>query len=134
MLRDAFEAELQLILTEEQWDLLQQMRQDAHGPHGNHMGNQNPYDRWHDWLNEIDADEDQSAEVFAALDVLRAGIRDLRDQVHDGTLTREEARDAIEILRADFEAALQSILTEEQYAALQELRPDCGGGGTGDRA
>jgi len=30
-------------------------------------------------------------------------------------------------LRAEFDAALQAILTPEQYAALQELRPDCEG-------
>ncbi len=127
LLREAFEAELQLILTAEQWDLLQEMRIGAHGPHGNHHGHQTPYDRWNDWLAEIGADEDQVDAVFAALDVMRDGLRDLRDQVRAGELTHEEARDAAEVLRTDFDAELQEILTAEQYEALLSLRPDCGG-------
>lgn len=126
-LRAAFEAELQVILTEDQYDQLQEMRQHAHdNGQGNQHGHQNPYDRWQEWLAAIDADTDQVTAVFEALDVMRDGVRDLRDQVREGTLTHEEARDAAELLRADFDAALQTILTEEQYEALMDLRPDCG--------
>ena len=43
-----------------------------------------------------------------------------------GDIDREEAKAAAQALRDDFDASLQEILTEEQYAALVELRPDCG--------
>jgi len=126
-LREAFEAELQVILTAEQWDLLQDMRFQGQQRDGRNHHHQAPHDRWTAWLGEVGADETQVADILAALDVLHSGMQDLRTQMHEGTLTREEAREAAEILRADFDAALQSILTVEQYEALMLLRPDCGG-------
>ena len=62
-----------------------------------------------------------------AMETLRTGMQDLHSQVRSGDLTREEARSLAEDLRNAFDAELQTIrtiLTEEQYAALQELRPD----------
>lgn len=124
LLREAFEAELQVILTAEQWDLLQELRQNRAGhPRGPHDC-QGPVERWTEWLTEVGADEDQIADVIAALETMIAGMADLREQVADGTLTCEEARDAAEQLREDFDAALRSILTEEQYDALQGWRTD----------
>lgn len=129
ILRDAFEAELQIILTAEQWDLLQEMRQNRPGPHG---GNHGAHDRWAEWLTEIGADEAQVTAVFELLDTLHAAIQDLRDQVRAGEMTREDAHVAATELRAEFDEDLQVVLTEEQYAALLALRPDCRGrmGGT----
>lgn len=127
VLREAFEAEMQIILTAEQWDLLQEMRYQGQLRDGHNYQHQVPHDRWVAWLTEAGADEDQIADVFEALEVLHSGMQDLRDQVHEGTLTREEAREAAETLRAEFDAALQTILTAEQYEALMNLRPDCGG-------
>lgn len=127
VLREAFEAELQIILTAEQWDLLQEMRYQGQRRDGHNHHHQVPHDRWVAWLTEAGADEGQIADVFEALEVLLSGMQDLRDQAHEGTLTREEAREAAEILRAEFDAALQTILTAEQYEALLNLRPDCGG-------
>ncbi len=127
-LREAFEAELQVILTPEQYDLLQEMRasRDGHGEHG-----RNRDGRWLAWLTGIGADQDQIGAVMDALAILHDGLADLRTQVKDGTLTREEAIAQVEELRAAFDAALQTILTAEQYEALQELRPDCPGPGVG---
>jgi len=126
-LREAFEAEFQVILTAEQWDLLQDMRFQGQRRDGRNHHHQAPQDRWIAWLGEIGADEAQVADILEAIDVLHSGMQDLRAQMRDGTLTREEAREAAEILRAEFGAALQSILTQEQYEALMLLRPDCGG-------
>jgi len=122
ILREAFEAELSLILTQEQWDLLQDMRQQRDRLRervGDYV------ERWTEWLTEIGADEDQTAAVFEALGVLRTEVQDLREQVRTGTLTPAAARESTAALRIEFDAALQTILTEEQYIALQNLRPDC---------
>lgn len=123
-LREAFEAELQIILTPEQYDQLQEMRQNRHV---RRQGHRSLHDRWAAWLDEIGADAEQVAAVMTALDIFRDGIRDLHLAVRSGDMTREEAILVARALRADFEEALQTILTPEQYAALQELRPDCGG-------
>ena len=40
------------------------------------------------------------------------------------SITKEEALLAAQILREEFEAALEAILTAEQYEALLALRPD----------
>ena len=129
-LRDSFEAEMQIILTAEQWDQLQDMRHEGRQGEGHHHGgghHQGAGDLWGSWFEEIGLDAGQIAAVIEALFVLQDGMQDLRDQMHDGTLTFEEAHEAAEALRADFDAALQDILTEEQYQALLDLRPDCGG-------
>ena len=73
----------------------------------------------------------------ATLETLRAGMEDTRSQARAGDLTREEAKFQAEALRDQFVLDLQSILTAEQFAQLQELRPDCehrgGGRGPGRR-
>lgn len=130
-LRNGFEAEMQIILTAAQWDQLQDMRHEGRQDDGHHRGggghHQGPGDLWGSYFEEIGVDAGQIAAIIEALYVLQSGMQDLRDQMHDGTLTYEEAHEAAEALRADFDAALQSILTEEQYQALLDLRPDCGG-------
>lgn len=131
-MREAFEAEMQLILTAEQWDHLQDMRHEGQRREDHHHGghhHQGSDDLWGSWFEEIGINADQIAAILAALDVLHDGMQDLRDQMHDGTLTFEESHEAAEVLRADFDAALQTILTEEQYQDLLDLRPDCGGRG-----
>ena len=129
-LRDSFEAEMQIILTAAQWDQLQDMRHEGRQGEDHHHGgghHQGPGDLWGSWFEEIGVDAGQIAAIIEALFVLQDGMQDLRDQMHNGTLTFEEAHEAAEALRADFDAALQAILTEEQYQALLDLRPDCGG-------
>ncbi len=123
ILREAFEAELMVILTPEQYDLLQEMRRVRERIRElTHATDK--YVRWEEWLTEIGADSTQMADIYIALETLHEGIRDLVSQVNDGLITREEAIAAATILREEFDAALQSILTEEQYEALLALRPD----------
>lgn len=125
ILREAFEAELQIILTPEQYDMLEEMRRVRDRiRERKEDGTCDKYQRWELWLAEVGADSAQTADVFAALDVLHDGIRDLIIQVQDGTITREEAIAAAKVLRDEFDAALQAILTAEQYEALLALRPD----------
>jgi hypothetical protein len=126
LLREDFEAALQLILTPEQYDLLQEMRQNRHGPR---IGHRHHEPRWEAWLAEIGADETQVETILAALETMRTEIQDLRAEVRADEITNEEARAAIEILRADFDTLLQDTLTVEQYEALLDLRPDCGNRG-----
>lgn len=121
-LREAFEAALQVILTADQYDQLQEMRQERHEAH---RGHRNPVDRWEDWLAEVGADESEVDVILIALEGLRADMHDLHVQVHDGDLTPEEAAELAVDLRDDFDALLEATLTEAQYAALLELRPDC---------
>jgi len=123
-LREAFEAELQVILTPEQYDLLQEMRQNKDG---GRRGHRDRSDRWNAWMEEIGADEAQLEAINAAAGIFHDGMKALHEQVKDGTLTRGEVKDEAKALRDAFDAALQEILTEEQYAMLLELRPDCGG-------
>lgn len=124
LLREDFEAELQLILTPEQWDILQDLRYQARVRDPQHNQDPDAVTLWGGILEEIGADEAQIAAVVEALDTLHVGIHDVRDQMHEGTLTNKEACDAVKLLREDFDLALQTILTEEQYQALLELRPD----------
>ncbi|MBN2185648.1 MAG: hypothetical protein JW746_10000 [Candidatus Krumholzibacteriota bacterium] len=123
ILYDAFEAELMLILTPEQYDLLQEMRR-VHERIRDRVHATDKYVRWEEWLTEIGADSTQMADIYIALETLHEGIRDLVSQVKDEVITREEALLAAQILRDEFDAALQAILTEEQYEALLALRPD----------
>lgn len=123
VLREAFEAEIQLILTPEQYDLLQEMRRTRERVR-DRVHATDKYVRWELWLTGVGADSTQIADVFLALDTMHEGIRDLATQVKAGEITREEALAAIQFLRDEFDAALQAILTVEQYEALLALRPD----------
>jgi Spy/CpxP family protein refolding chaperone len=135
-LRESFEAELQIILTPEQYELLQELRDGRNGRGGEPGdgpwgrpgdGERGPFALWTAWLTEVGADSSQIETILGALTTLHEGMQEIRDQVRDGTLTREEAKAAAEELRAAFDAVLQDVLTAEQYEALQELRPDCRG-------
>ncbi|HSG29600.1 MAG TPA: hypothetical protein VLA34_14055 [Candidatus Krumholzibacterium sp.] len=125
ILREAFEAELLVILTPEQYDMLEDMRRIRDRIRDRvEDGTCDKYQSWDIWLTEVGADSAQIAAVYEALDVLHDAIRDLIIQVQDGTITREEAIAATKVLREEFDAALQAILTPEQYEALLALRPD----------
>jgi|GEM_PF-6345689 len=137
-MREAFEAEIQVILTEEQWNMLQEMRHDGEPDdgHHHHMDRDRDWDGDHDsdyddewgaWMEDFGLSEDQMAAVIDAFATMRTGMQDVRDQVQAGDMTMDEAFEAAAALRDDFEAALQEILTEEQYQAFLEWRPDCGG-------
>lgn len=124
LLRADFEAALQVILTEEQWNKLQEMRQKRDG---NGNGHRDPQDRWIAWLTRIGADEGQISDVLAQMEIVKGGMKSLHEQLRAGTITPQEAREQARAIRDAFEAAIEDILTPEQYAALLELRPDCMG-------
>jgi Spy/CpxP family protein refolding chaperone len=125
LLREQFEAALQVILTAEQWEKLQEMRQDRDG---DHRGERDPVERWLAWLNEIGATEAQVSSILSAVETLRDGLEAIRAQVQSGAITFDEARAQVGALRQAFNQTLQQILTPEQYQALLELRPDCSEG------
>jgi len=120
-LRDAFEAELQVILTPEQYDLLQQMRQDRDGQGD---GKRDPNQRWLAWLTKIGADESQISAVMDAIQTMNDALKAVHESLRNHEITGKEARDQVMQIRDDFDAALQGILTADQYQALQDLRPD----------
>ena len=67
-------------------------------------------------------DDEQKAAFAAAYDAFRTGVHALREQVGSGDLPMDEAREAAHALRDVFEAEVQTILTEEQWNLLQEMR------------
>jgi hypothetical protein len=130
-LRAEFEAALQTILTPEQYDMLAEMRmqRDPHHDRPPHDAPPRPdlMAHWTEWLTAVEATQDQVDAVMAGLETMRTGLDEVRAAVRAGEMTFEEATAAVEQLRADFDALLQETLTEDQYAALLEMRPDCDG-------
>jgi len=122
LLRDDFEAALQTILTEAQYDLLQEMRENRPDP----RHHPRPHaDRWEEWLVAIEADTAQVEAILTGLETLRSDMQELRASVRAGDLTLEDAKEDAMALRDAFNLLLQETLTEDQYAALLDLRPDC---------
>ena len=52
--------------------------------------------------------------------VNREEFRDLRKSFADGTITAEQLRDNAKVLREEMETELANVLTDEQFAALEE--------------
>jgi Spy/CpxP family protein refolding chaperone len=79
-------------------------------------------DRW-EWLAEmLGLSEEQVDQLQAAFSTLHTSLMDLREAFRAGEMTREEAREQVTMLVAEFEAALQEILTPEQLELLSHLR------------
>lgn len=144
VLNGEFEAFLQDVLSPEQYDQWQELRENHPHPGsgGGRPGHGNgpefdPAARWAELAEVLGLSEDQLTTITEAAEQLRASMQDLRSQVRAGELTRGEAAELAESLRADFDLFLQGVLTPEQYEQLQELRPDPpdgggpGGGGPG---
>lgn len=123
LLKSGFEAQLQVILTEAQYDHLQQLRQLCYQQHHAHR---DAVRRWADWGKEIGASQEQFDLILVGLETLRHEITDLRAQLRDGHLSRDEAYRAAQDFRSAFDATLSEILSAEQYEALMGLRPDGG--------
>ena len=47
-------------------------------------------------------------------------LKDIRDQVHDSLITREQARELVTAARTQFVASIKLILTEEQLIKLED--------------
>ncbi len=134
LLRAEYEELLQTILTPEQYELLLELRrqnsdstgpQEA-GPHHGQNDNGGPVDHaivhWEHLAEVLELTDAQSADLAKAGEDLRTELLELQALIRSGELTREEAREQARLLRAEHEATIQSILTEEQYALLLELR------------
>jgi Spy/CpxP family protein refolding chaperone len=125
-LHEAFQASMQLILTPEQWNRLQELleNRDRRG-----RGHHDPVRRWLRWLNAIDADSTQTEAVLSALEEFHDTLADIRARFRSGEINRGQGIQLIREARDDFDAALQEILTDEQYSELLEMRTDCPGDG-----
>lgn len=86
-----------------------------------------PVNRWSHLADTLGLSEEQVLELQAALKELATALRELRGLVHAGEMTMEEAIEAAQLLRQDFELRLQEILTPEQYELLLTLRPNLPG-------
>jgi len=140
-LSDEFEEFLQDVLTPEQYELWQELRDSRARP--GHDGDRpgrgdrpapDPEARWEQLAEVLGLSADQQAAITEAAVELQAAMQILREQVQSGEITREEAREIGEGLRAEFDLVLQEVLSAEQYEQLQELRenrPNPGGGGPG---
>ena len=73
-------------------------------------------------LEALDLSEEQQAALAALREESRQAHLEIRGQVREGILTREEARPLLEAQRAARQASLAEILTPEQLARLQELK------------
>lgn len=78
---------------------------------------------------ELDLTQAQQDVIRAVMEEYRPQLEALRDQVHSGSLTREEARDQASAIRDAIRAEVEAVLTPEQLAALDDLRT-----ARGDRA
>lgn len=138
-LHDAMKAEIEGVLTADQLAELEQLRAEREAEREAERAEREA---------EMEARRDSVQAVMTAvlgltadqvteLDVLhadqQAAREALREQVEAGDLTREEAQAAMEALKADFDTALQSILTEEQYEIVQIHNALASRGGKGNR-
>lgn len=65
--------------------------------------------------------DEQRTQIHEALAGKRQEFFELRQAFAEGTISAEELRDEAKALRESIESALQSILTAEQYEALEAL-------------
>jgi Spy/CpxP family protein refolding chaperone len=135
--REALEAEVREILTDEQEARLEELRCERRAERaaeqlerlGDHL------EVKIDFLTRVLAlDEAQQTELRSILEGSLDRMRDLLEQVQACTLSREEAREARAEIRDETAAAIGAILTEEQaqrFDALRELMHGRGPGGAG---
>lgn len=70
--------------------------------------------------------DDQVAQIEAIINDTRVSLQRIREQVRDGSLTREEAREQIRALHEDQRSRIEAVLTEEQLAQWEALREQHG--------
>ena len=123
--REARRAAVSEILTQEQLERLQQIRaenQDRPGSRGHHRRGFRGRGGLARATKALDLTGDQQTALAALREEARQAHREIRNQVREGSLTREEARSLLEGQRTTRQAALAEILTPEQLAQLEELR------------
>ena len=70
--------------------------------------------------------DDQVAQIEQIVESSRDARTTIHEQVRDGTLTREEAREQFEAIREDDKTRIEAVLTEEQRTQFEELRAEHG--------
>ena len=123
--REARRAAVSEILTAEQRERLDQIRaenEDRPGSRGHHRGGFRGRGGLARATKVLDLTGDQQSALAAFREESRQAHREIRNQVREGSLTREEARPLLEAQRTARQAALADILTPEQLAQLEELR------------
>jgi Spy/CpxP family protein refolding chaperone len=142
-LRESHRERFQAILTDEQSEQLETLRaereanrpEDGRQGHGRHRRGRGGDGERPDLGDALGLSEDQSAQIEARRTDLRSQLEALRES---GEGSREEAKALIGAHREQ----IQSLLTEEQRGALEELKGDRAGrrhsrrhgGGDGDEA
>ena len=123
--REARRAAVSEILTAEQLQQLEQIRAEnegRRGSRGHHRRGFRSRGGIARAIEALDLTEGQQSALAALRGESRQAHREIRNQVREGSLTREEARPLLEGQRAARQAALAEILTPKQLAQLEELR------------
>jgi hypothetical protein len=125
-------AELQGILTSEQIAAIEervsQKRSEArtrsHGARGDQRARRNGSARGDRGDVIPDLTEEQRAQLEAIRESYGPQMREIREAVRDGSLSRDEAHARMEDLREAMHEEVSAILTEEQLAALEAHRAE----------
>ncbi len=129
-LRENFETRLREILTEEQYRLLQELRNGHtdspdgdHGDDSDSDGDTDPSRAYWDRLARVLRLTDAQLDAILTAETATADrVREVHRRLETGELGAEEARRLIRDLRARFESRLQEILTAEQWRRLLDIR------------
>ena len=70
----------------------------------------------------LELTDDQQQELAAMREEFKQAAQEIRVQVRDGSLTREEARPQLEVQREARREALAEVLTTEQLEQLEQLK------------
>ena len=90
------------------------------GPHGRGPHGRGPGMFLGRILHDLDGvTDEQAGQITEALDGNRQEFFDLRRAFAKGTISAEELRDGAKALRESVERALQSVLSDDQYSALE---------------
>ena len=80
-------------------------------------------------LEELDLSEEQKTQVEAILETQKEKGKELFSEHRETRETRREAGEQMKELREETEGKLKEVLTDEQFARLQELREERRGRG-----
>lgn len=73
---------------------------------------------------DLDLSQDQIDAIQDVLENYRPQMESIRDQVRDGSLTREEAREQVGPIRDSIRTEIEALLTPEQLDAIDDRRMD----------
>lgn len=77
---------------------------------------------------KLNLTEEQRETLKSLDDDMKSQLDDIRTQVRDGDLSRDQARTLSQGIRGEFRAGRQSVLTAEQLQVIEERRANGGGG------